>query len=149
MHWPERDKLEPFKTDATGLYIARGRIIRVLVVSHSCEIEKRDDARVLVAMTAPLANVQDPAKRAKILEQKRRAFMPLPAVPNAGDLYADLRMIAYAEQSLLSDRKFSMTEDGVVRLRAQLIEYFTRMPVSDEMKGAIAAGLAAEERGQQ
>lgn len=147
-HWPQRSALEPFKTDSTGLYIARGRVTRVLVVSHSCEIEKKDDARVLVAMIAPLISVQDAGKRAKILEQKRRAFMPLPEVPGLGDCYADLRTISYVERKLIldSNREFSMTEDAVIRLRAQLIEYFTRLPVSDEVKDEMARGLADEER---
>lgn len=146
VHWPERDQLDPFRTDSTGLFIARGRIVRALVVTHSCELDKELDGRVLVAMTAPLSVVQDPAKRAAILEQKRRAFMPLPDVPGEGDMYADLRTIAYVDRKLVPDssRKCSMTEEGVVRLRAQLIEYFTRLPVGDELAQSLANGLAGE-----
>lgn len=147
VHWPQTGALDPFRTDATGLYIARGRVARVLVVSHSCELDKKDDARVLVAMTAPLSVVQDSAKRVAILNQKRRAFMPLPGIPGEEDHYADLRTISYVERKLILDssREQSMTEEAVVRLRAQLIEYFTRMPVDDETKELIADGLAAEE----
>ncbi len=147
VHWPQRDALDPFSSDSTGLYIARGKIVRALVVSHSCELEKKDNARVLVAMTGLLSTVQDPAKQAAILEQRRRAFMPLPDVPGAGDHYADLRTIAYVERKQIPDssREQSMTEEAVVRLRAQLIEYFTRMPVDDGMKELIARGLADEE----
>jgi hypothetical protein len=116
------------------------------VVSHSCELEKKDDSRVLVAMTGLLSDVQDPAKRAAILDQKRRAFMPLPEIPGSEDHYADLRTIAYVERKLIPDssREFSMTDDAVIRLRAQLIEYFTRLPVDDEMKDSLARGLANE-----
>ena len=146
VHWPQRKALEPFRTDSTGLYIARGKSARVLVVSHSCELDKKEDSRVLVALTAPISVVQDAAKRASILAQQRRAFIPLPDVPEIGDCYADLRTISYVERKVLPDslREFSMTDDAVVRLRAQLIEYFTRMPVTEEMKRSIADDLAKE-----
>ena len=145
-YWPQRKAIETFKTDGTGLYVARGRVTRALVVSHSCELDDKPDVtRVLMALIAPLSQVENERARARILEQKRRALLPLPDLPELGDHYADLRCIAYVDRKLVTDaqREFSMSDDGVIRLRAQLIEFFTRLDTG-KLKGDIAAALASE-----
>jgi hypothetical protein len=142
-YFPQRGSLETFKTDSTGLFIARGPVIRVLVVSHSCELDdKPDTGRVLVAPVASLDGVPEQPRRL-ILDQRRRAFMPLPQVPNCGDMYADLRCVAYLDRKLIPDRnrECSMNEDGLLRFQVQLIAYFTRLdpdPIEDALKAGIS-----------
>jgi len=143
---PQTKALEPFRTDDTGLYIARGKVTRALVVSHSCELDDKPDVgRVLLAPAAPLSQITDQVAKARILEQKRRALLPLPELPELGDYYADLRCITYVDRKLVADsqREFSMSEEGVIRLRAQLIEFLTRLD-TEKLKGDIAAALASE-----
>lgn len=128
-YWPQSPKLDPFRTDETGLYIARGRVSLALVVSHSCELDDKPDVgRVLVALVAPLSQVSDPTAQATILEQRHLALLPLPGVPKLGDHYADLRCIVYVNRKLVQDsqRICSMTDEGVLRLQAQLLAFFTR-----------------------
>ena len=130
-YWPERAEIELFKKDNTGLFIARGRLSHSIVVSHSCEVENKPDIdRALVAPIAPLDRISDPASRARVINQERRAFLPLPAIPGLGDYYADLRVITAVDIEFVraANREASMSDDGLIRLKAQLIEFFTRIP---------------------
>jgi hypothetical protein len=144
--WPQSSELDLFKTDQQGLYVARGRLRLAIVVSHSCELDDKPDVRrVLIAPISPLSQVEDADARTRILERKRRAFMPLPGVPGIGDHYADLRCITYVDRKLITEsrRKSSMTDEGVVALQAQLIAYLTRLD-PDLVAGALAAGMARQ-----
>ena len=147
-YWPQTPELSPFHTDQTGLFIARGPVTHSLVVSHSYELDDKPDVgRVLVAIIAPLDRVEDAEMRARILNQKRRAFMPLPGVPGMGDMYADLRCTTYVDRKLIPDshRVVSMSDAAIVRLRSQLIAYFTRLDPS-RFAEAIKTGLEEENR---
>lgn len=136
-YWPERKQLEPFRTDPTGLFIGRGRISSCIVVSHSCEIDDKPNVdRVLVAPIAAIETISNPASRAQILGEKRRAFLPLPGIPTMGDYYADLRAIASVDRRFIKDatRIASMSVDGLLRLQVQLIEYFSRISAPELRK---------------
>jgi len=54
--------------------------------------------------------------------------MPLPGVPQLGDYYADLRCLMWLDRKIVDQNKriASMSEEGVLRLQAQLIGFFTR-----------------------
>lgn len=145
-YWPQELTMQLFPGDDTGLFIARGRMTRVVVVMHHCEMDDKPDAgRVVVAPIAPIERVTQEASRARIMAGGRRAFLPLPALPGLGDHYADLRSMASVDRKLLTDaqREFSMDGGGLVALRAQLIDFFTRLEIP-ELKEGLDAGLSAE-----
>ena len=137
--WPQVDKFSKFKTDSSGLFVGRGVVTRALVVSHNCEIDKGPGSpKVLVAPVFSISKITDDAARASIMAGARRAFMPLPAPDVDEDYYADFRQINYVLKGLLPDerRLFSMTDDGVLRVKAQLVEFFTRVKFPAEVFGA-------------
>jgi hypothetical protein len=153
-YWPQSPTFVPYKTDSTGLFIARGRVIRGLVVSHNCELDdKPDKTRVLLAPVYPIDQVTDPTARSRILNQERSALLPLPGLGGYGDHYADLRLIAHVDRKLIpnASREFSMNDDAVIRLRAQLIAFFTRIDMKKlaGMREALEGGLREEDQPPQ
>lgn len=117
------------KPDGNAHFLAKGGWNPVLIISHSCEIDKdRKKSRVLVCPVRDTAALPADAKSA-IFEQRRRSAMPLPNVPNFGDAYADLRFIQVLDGSALDpgNRIAQMSEGAVERLHKQLILYFTRL----------------------
>jgi hypothetical protein len=131
-HWPQTHDMELYKTDSTGLFVSRGRVCNVVVLSHSCEIDKKLDSkkvRVVVAPIAPIDGISDPVARESILRSRRWALFPLPEIPGLGTYYADFRQIASVARDLLleENRIASMTPDSEALLRARLIGYFTRI----------------------
>lgn len=127
--WEEVSELQPFKTDSRALYIARGRLTYAIVVSHSCELDKKNSNLVLLAPIAPLDRITDTNAKANILAQRRQAFLPLPDVPGLGTCYADFRTLSYVEMKTIPDntRQVSMSDEGVLRLRAQIVAFFSRI----------------------
>src|SRR5262245_28894341 len=66
-------------------WLFTGQAAYVLVVSHSCDLDKNEKkGRVLVAATRRLDDLDD-ATRSRVLAQGRRSLMPLPAIPELGD----------------------------------------------------------------
>jgi hypothetical protein len=111
--------------------LAEGRQCDVLVVSHGCEIDKRDSKkRILVAPVASADRLS--TSRDAVFEQREHALLPLLDIPHLGDCYADLRLIHPVDHSFLrnENRVASMTEEGIVRLQAQLVGFFTRKDLS-------------------
>lgn len=129
--WEQCTELQPFKTDNKGLYISRGRVAEVIILSHSCELDKGNRCnQVLVAPIAPLDRIENAQTRENILLQKRRAFFALPNIPTLGaNYYADFRAITYIEKKAITTacRLASMSENGIIRLQAQLVAFFTRI----------------------
>lgn len=124
--------------DQTGYFLARGRVIHGIVISHDCEIDKKTKrSRILVAPISQISKVQDETSRQAILEQRRYALMPLPEIPNLGDYYADFRLLTVVDRTNAdqSIRLASMSEDGVLRLQAQLIAFFTRRNIFNSKLG--------------
>jgi hypothetical protein len=151
IYWPQTPALDLYKTDHTGHFVARGNEYHVLVISHNCEIDDKPNvSRVLVAPISSIDQVKDAGARERILMQKRRAFMPLESIPKLGTCYADLRCVVYVDRKLLPNetRLASMNDEGVVRLRAQLIAYFTRLN-PEHLLETLRADYAAEKQQPQ
>ncbi len=126
-------QIQAWKPDSSGLgvFVARGRLMHAIVVSHSCELDdKADTNRVLIAPIARLDVLPEQSK-VKIIAQERRAFLPLQGIPVLGDYYADLRCMTYVDRAnIASDARLaSMTDDGVIRLQAQLVTFFARLDI--------------------
>lgn len=152
LYYPKRDALEPFHPvgDPAGLFITKGRLCHALVINHNCDLDDADDTgRILLAPIWPLAFMGDANKeqQQRIMEGARRTFVPLPNVPKVGDCYADLGSIAAIDRELFTEhqRECSMTDEAVVRLRMQLLSYFTRLDPA-QVKAALEAGLVQENK---
>jgi hypothetical protein len=131
--------LGSFKLGEDGLcwLISRGAPRLSLVMSHGCEIDKTEKKkRIIVAPVGRIETISDPTARALVLGEKRFSLMPLPGLPGIGDCYADLRLIQPVPREALQARHrlASMTEDGRLRLQAQVERFFTRrdLPAADE-----------------
>jgi hypothetical protein len=117
------------KDNGVGSLLARGRVVPVLVVTHSCQLDKGESKeRVIVAPIYPLSATR-PDEQSIILAQRRISKMPLPDVPGLGPSYADLRMITAVDRSFLptANRLAQLTTDGCDRLHAQLVGFFTNL----------------------
>lgn len=144
--WLESSVFQPFKTDNRGFYIARGRLTHAIVVSHSCELDKGQQ-HVLLAPIAPLDSISDEKVRNNILSQARRAFLPLPEIPGLGTCYADFRMLNFVDRKGIPDtnRMTSMSDEGSLRLRAQLLAFFSRIN-PDVLEAAIKNAINTENK---
>ncbi|SRR6266481_2100514 len=142
--WSESINFQPIKIDNRGLYIARGRLTHAIVVSHSCELDK-SQPHVLLAPIISLDSLSDEKARNNILSQKRRAFLALPEIPRLGTCYADFRTLSYAERKTISDinRMVSMSDEGTLRLRVQLLAFFSRI-TPEVLEAAITKVTDAE-----
>ncbi|MDO9357894.1 MAG: hypothetical protein Q7T70_02735 [Polaromonas sp.] len=126
-----------WKADQQGFghFLSRGRAVQALILSQSCEIDKKGGkAPVLFAPVLDLQNsVKDEAQREIIRSGSRFAFFYLPAL--AGILpesYVDLRAISYAPRAVMDAwlRQGSASEDGANLLAAHLVAFFTRVDVT-------------------
>jgi len=116
----------PVNSTSPTEYIARGVESAVIVLSHSCEIDKEErKARVLVAPVRAASTLTD-ATREKVFAGQRYSFVPLLAVPVLGECYVDLRNLLSVNKNALVDRIASMTPDGIETLQTRLIGFFTR-----------------------
>ena len=110
-------------------FLFEGKEALGLVVSHSCDLDKRAARlRVLVAPIRPITALE-PEVQEKVMEQTRIPLMPLPELPGVGDSYVDLRSIIAVPRKLIPDaaRVASMSDEGLERLQAQLVLFFTRL----------------------
>lgn len=119
-----------------GFYLGRGRRVRGLVVSHSCEISNDQNKRRARVLVAPLAAVDalPEGHWEDVLKQEHKALLALTDVPGLGNLYADFRLISYVERELIdkhSQRVLSMTPEGVCALWAKLLLFFIRKTLPD------------------
>lgn len=125
--WIPSAEWKPQNNDV-GHLLGRGRVIPVIVITESCQLDKSETkGRVVVAPVYPMSGLR--ADEADIvIAQKRRSKMPLPDVPgNVGPSYADLRMATAVDQQFLplTQRVAQLSKDGVARLQIQLIAFFT------------------------
>lgn len=125
------DTLQPLHSEPeAGHWIAKGRIMRALVLTHSCDLDDlQDTERVLIAPVREASGISDPEARARIVASKRPTFVGLPGVPGVGDCYADLRSICPIDRHLFTaaQRHCSMTEEALLELQAHIALYFTRI----------------------
>jgi hypothetical protein len=114
-------------SDGVCHVVARAKKSMGLVLSHSCDIDKKQKkSRIFVAPVVPLATLAQ-AEQAKVMEQARIAAFPL-AASLRGDLYADLRLAMAIDPRMVDDknRLASMTETGREMLQARMVVLFTR-----------------------
>ena len=130
LNWQEA----PFSTgpDGLGHFLSRGKPAHCIVLSQSCEIDKKGGkAPVLIAPVIDLvAAVQDDAVREKIRSAGRYAFFPLPALGEViRESYVDLRAITYVPRVVLDGlpRAASASTHGARALTAHLVGFFTRV----------------------
>ncbi|HVA76753.1 MAG TPA: hypothetical protein VNF27_02615 [Candidatus Binataceae bacterium] len=128
--WEEVTGWSPGNNDV-GYYLAAGKMLPCLVVSHSCDLEKpKNTARVLIAPMRPLAAFS-PEERELVLQRSRANLVPLSEIPGWEDGCADLRCISYVDRWFVdaSERVVSMTEEATKIFQAQLVHFFTRILV--------------------
>jgi hypothetical protein len=117
--------------NGVGHYVAAGKILPCLVVSHSCELEKnREHRRVHVAPMLPLSTFGDD-DRETVLRQLSRNLLPLTGINGLEDHCADFRCISYLDRKLTdgAERVASMSEDGLKNLQAHLADFFIRLKI--------------------
>lgn len=106
----------------------RGRLVPVVVLSHSCDLDKPDRrARVVVAPVTGASGLTSSAWMT-ILSSGRRAMLPLPGLPGLGDAYADLRLTCTVDRSYIDTcaRLASMSAPGVTRLQVHFVGFVAR-----------------------
>lgn len=126
--WAENAIAVARKTDQKKYILAHGEVRYGLVLSHDCDLDKpRTNQRVLVAPVGQIAGLE-PTLQRTILEQRHLALMPLPALGQLGDSYADLRLIAAVPRETVLDanRVASLTDDGRDRLQVQILKFLFR-----------------------
>jgi hypothetical protein len=123
----------PWTPDGDGFcsVVARARKAMGLVLTHSCDIDKRHrKARIFVAPVQELSRL--PANEQQIvLAQERIALFPLVGSVR-GDLYADLRSASAIDPRMIDEkaRVQSMTDSGRKMLQARLVTLFTRIDLA-------------------
>ena len=123
-----------------GHYLASGKLVPCLVVSHSCELDDpKEDSRVLIAPTKLLSDFNE-NDREIVLNQLNIPLIPLQDIPGLQDCCADLRNIQSLRRALVdsTERVVSMSETALKNLQAHLVSFFTRITVPpDEIKSEI------------
>lgn len=110
-------------------WIARGTPRLVLVLSHSCELDKNEKkGRVLVAPVSPAAQISDPTIRTAVFANQRKSLVPLPDLPGHGDHYCDLRLIGTVDRRVLesASKIASLSDPAVEHLHVRLVMFFAR-----------------------
>ena len=99
-----------------------------LVLSYGCEIDKPRKP-VLLAPVYALESLN--GDLALVLAQSVPRYLPLVDLPGGGAGYASLGRTFSIQQSTItsSDRLKSMTPEGILRVQAQLIGFYTRLPL--------------------
>lgn len=106
--------------------LGRGPVTHVVVLSHSCELDKNESKGVVtIAQVLSTGHLGD-SQRDSIFRRERLAFMPLPDIPGLGDCYADLRTTTGVLRSHLATRIASMAPDGRSILRQSFLGFFLR-----------------------
>lgn len=128
VNWAESD----WKPDSEGVghFLARGRDLPSIVLSHSCEIDKNGaSSPVLLAPVFPFSKVPAELQLA-YREGRRHAFLPLVALSGViEESYADLRMMYYLQRKIVdtAERRCSVSPAGEFRLAAQVVAFLTRI----------------------
>jgi len=100
----------------------------VLVLSHSCELDKSGRKELVTVAPVRSSSALQAQQREAIMNRRRYAFLPLPGIPVLGDSYADLREIASVDRTavLTGVRLASATDSGRLMMMDHLITFFTR-----------------------
>lgn len=122
----------PVASTGKELFLFQGKGGFALVISHSCDLDKRERRSPVLCAPVRAADALPDHVRQRVFAQERISLMPLPAIPGHGDHYADLRSISPMPRELLAEesRIASMSPHGLSRLLAQLVKFFTRIEAS-------------------
>jgi hypothetical protein len=112
--------------------LARGSVVPVLVLTDSCQLDKRETKDRVIVAPVLRADRLPPQDQERIWAQTRKSKFPLQLLPELGDCYADLRVITAIDRRFLdAERRLAqLSPAGVIRLQAQLVGFFTGL--SDE-----------------
>lgn len=121
-----------FEQDDGEHFLARGDDGLVLVLTHSCELDKPRKKKAVIVAPVRLASSLNEDDRARVFGQQSRSRLILPAIPNRGDAYADLQSLGFVDSRTIDDgqRICSMTPEAIERLHAQIVVFFTRKDLS-------------------
>jgi len=126
--------------DDSGEKVSVGHLLRLRVYRVS---DKSAPAIGAVSSSPPTRSVWvelsrlAEKERAAVLAQERLALLPLPGMRAGADYYADLRSAVPIELDTVKacTKVAPMTEDGEIRLCAQLVAYFTRRALGSALEG--------------
>lgn len=124
-----------------GYALSKGRVIPVVVLSESCQLDKKETiGRVIVAPVFSAEKLRED-ERQLLWDQKRRSKLPLPEAPTIGPSYADLRLTTAVDLKYLdtANRVCQLNEQGVRRLQMQLLAFFTGLETEKLFEVALAA----------
>lgn len=109
-------------------YLANGKEISLLVLSHGCAIDKQNGrVAIIVAPVIPISTVP-PEHQENIRNARSSAFFPLPKSNVMEESYADFRQITFLKRNYLieeEDRLLSLTDEARLSLITHLVTYFT------------------------
>jgi hypothetical protein len=130
----------PFK--GIELVLAKAQLGLGMVLWHDCQLDKFENQNKppdkWFAAIAPVIPLQqsDAAAAQAVREGRRRAFFFLPAYPAIGlakDSYVDLRYIWPMKQSLLVDRKGTLTQTARSDLYSHLFSFLTQRQLGSDV----------------
>ncbi len=136
-HPPTAIKKATFKGDVSGWaydhgdsperYVYRGDPGPVVVLSHSCEIDKNEKKRRI--LVAPIFSATRLGEQwATVQDGRRYSLMPLAGLPKIGDSYADLRLIQSLDRRILdgAEKIAGMTAEGLMAVQRHIVSFFIR-----------------------
>lgn len=108
--------------------LSEGQQLMVIVLSHSCELDKNHRKAHVIVAPMQLASTLTEDVRSVVFGRQRRAFLPLPSIPSIGDCYADLRSMQAIDRRHAdhAEKVGSMTAEGLQALQDQVVEFFAR-----------------------
>lgn len=124
--WEEHSDAQRGK-DGRTFFLAQGLLTYALLINHSCDLDKKNNARVLFAHVASLNDIAAD-QREHVENQESIARLFLPGVPSLGHAFADLRVVCTVPRETInsSNRIASMTDAARLRLHAQILKFFSR-----------------------
>jgi hypothetical protein len=130
------------KEDENGELLAKYVTRDILVLSHSCEIDKmKSNKRVLIAQINTIETFSNGSNEMadNIRYQKVYSIMPLPNLPLSGEYALDLKSISSIELETLNKGSYvaSMTDLSLRILSAHIIAFFTRAIIPEEISNGI------------
>lgn len=118
------------KADHNDIFtiLARGPVGPVVVLSHSCELDKEQKKGRVIVTHVRTASKLAPDGWARVVQRERLALIPLPGVPELGDCYADLREMTTVDRRFLAlnTRLASMGPSLLAVLQQHVAGYFSR-----------------------
>lgn len=126
-NWEEADSPKSPSNNVNPRILAHISGSYGLVLSYGCEIDKTKSSQtILIAPVVSLSKL-DPSLHQKILNQEVFRYLPIVGLTKIGDSYANLsKTFALQKQLVVSSRINSMTDEGIRRVQAQLVGYYTR-----------------------